>query len=128
MKKLILAVEDDPSLRMLLDFILRKEYQVVTKKNGLEAMIWLENGNIPDLIITDVDMPKLSGVDFVRNLRKSGYFRDIPLLILSGWETSIETISCLQVGADNYLMKPFNPKELKEKMEALLTQKLSLVE
>jgi two-component system, chemotaxis family, chemotaxis protein CheY len=118
-KKLILTIEDDSSLRMLIDFILRKDYHVATKENGVDALSWLDQGNIPDLIITDVTIPGLDAADFVHNLRKSGYYRDIPLLILSDWDTCIETINCLQIGADHYLMKPFNPSELREKIQEL---------
>ncbi len=66
MKKQILAVDDDSSIRELLEFLLRNNYNVITKKDGMEAMMWLSEGNIPDLIITDIDMPRLNGYEFFR--------------------------------------------------------------
>lgn len=121
MKKQLLAVDDDSSIRELLEFLLRSEYDVVTKKDGMEAMMWLSEGNIPDLIITDVDMPRLNGYEFFKNVRRSGFYRDIPIMVLSGLENSKLIITCLQQGADDYILKPFNPESLYAKIERVLT-------
>lgn len=122
MKKQILAVDDDSSIRELLEFLLRTDYNVVTKKDGMEAMMWLSEGNIPDLIITDVDMPRLNGYEFFKNVRRSGFYRDIPIMVLSGLENSKLIITCLQQGADDYILKPFNPESLYAKIERVLTE------
>lgn len=121
MKKQLLAVDDDSSIRELLEFLLRSEYDVITKKDGMEAMMWLSEGNIPDLIITDVDMPRLNGYEFFKNVRRSGFYRDIPIMVLSGLENSKLIITCLQQGADDYILKPFNPESLYAKIERVLT-------
>ena len=120
MKKQILAVDDDSSIRELLEFLLRNDYDVVTKKDGMEAMVWLSSGNIPDLIITDLDMPRLNGYEFFKNIRRSGFYRDIPTIVLSGLENSKLIITCLQQGADNYILKPFNPESLFIKIDQIL--------
>lgn len=122
MKKQILAVDDDSSIRELLEFLLRNHYDVVTKKDGMEAMLWLSDGNIPDLIITDVDMPRLNGYEFFKNVRRSGFYRDIPIMVLSGLENSKLIITCLQQGADDYILKPFNPDSLYAKINRVLTE------
>lgn len=122
MKKQILAVDDDPSIRELLEFLLRNNYEVVTKKDGMEAMIWLSEGNIPDLIITDVDMPRLNGYEFFKNVRRSGFYRDVPIMVISGLENSKLIITCLQQGADDYILKPFNPDSLYSKIERVLSE------
>ncbi len=122
MKKQILAVDDDSSIRELLEFLLRTDYDVITKKDGMEAMMWLSEGNIPDLIITDVDMPRLNGYEFFKNVRRSGFYRDIPIMVLSGLENSKLIITCLQQGADDYILKPFNPESLYAKIERVLTE------
>ena len=121
MKKQILAVDDDSSIRELLEFLLRSDYDVITKKDGMEAMMWLSEGNLPDLIITDVDMPRLNGYEFFKNVRRSGFYRDIPIMVLSGLENSKLIITCLQQGADDYILKPFNPESLYAKIERVLT-------
>jgi two-component system chemotaxis response regulator CheY len=120
MKKQILAVDDDSSIRELLEFLLRNNYNVITKKDGMEAMMWLSEGNIPDLIITDIDMPRLNGYEFFKNVRGSGFYRDIPIMVISGLENSKFIITCLQQGADDYILKPFNPESLYAKIERVL--------
>lgn len=122
MKKQILAVDDDPSIRELLEFLLRSNYEVITKKDGMEAMMWLSEGNIPDLIITDVDMPRLNGYEFFKNVRRSGFYRDVPIMVISGLENSKLIITCLQQGADDYILKPFNPDSLYSKIERVLNE------
>lgn len=122
MKKQILAVDDDASIRELLEFLLRDEFEVVTKKDGMEAMLWLSMGNLPDLIITDIDMPRLNGYEFFKNVRRSGFYRDIPIMVLSGLENSKLIITCLQHGADHYILKPFNPESLFSKINRIFTE------
>lgn len=119
-KKSILVIEDDPSIRFLLDHILLGEYEVELKDNGFDALVYLQNGNIPDLIISDLSMPKMSGYDFMDNIKTSSFFNNIPLIVLSAVENSSEKISCLKKGADDYLVKPFNPEELQIRVSNIL--------
>lgn len=123
MKKKILVIDDELSIRLLLENFLKKEYDVTTKNDGLEALKWLEAGNIPDLVVADIQMPNLDGYEFIKNVRASGYFRDIPLIMLSGIESSSEKVKCLKLGANDYIVKPFNPEELSVRIELLLARK-----
>ena len=82
-RKTILIIDDDNSTRLLLGFLLKQHYIVATKKDGIEAMLWLNEGNMPDLILLDMSMPRLSGYNFLQNLRKSGFFKDIPFLLFT---------------------------------------------
>ena len=123
MKKKILVIDDELSIRMLLENFLKREYVVVTKNDGMEGLTWLEEGNIPDLIVADIQMPNLDGYDFIKNLRASGYFKHIPLIMLSGIESTSEKIKCLKLGADDYIVKPFNPEELAIRIELLISRK-----
>jgi len=123
MKKKILIIDDELSIRMLLENFLKREYNVVTKNDGMEGLTWLEEGNIPDLIVADIQMPNLDGYDFIKNLRASGYFKHIPLIMLSGIESTSEKIKCLKLGADDYIVKPFNPEELSIRIELLISRK-----
>ena len=123
MKKKILVIDDELSIRLLLENFLKKEYEVFTKNDGLEALKWMEEGNIPDLVVADIQMPNLDGYDFIKNVRASGYFKDIPLIMLSGIESSSEKVKCLKLGANDYIVKPFNPEELSVRIELLLARK-----
>lgn len=123
MKKRILIIDDELSIRMLLENFLKKDYDVVTKNDGMEGLKWMEEGNIPDLVVADIQMPNLDGYEFIKNVRASGYFKDIPLIMLSGIESSSEKVKCLKLGANDYIVKPFNPEELSIRIELLLARK-----
>lgn len=113
MKHKILIIDDEKSIRALLENFLSKNYDVVVKSDGMEALQWLE-GNLPDLIICDIQMQNLDGYLFLEKLRQRGYTRHTPVIMLSGVESSKERIKCYQLGAQDFLSKPFNPAELEE--------------
>ena len=97
-RKMILIVEDQKSVRVLLQQFLRKSFDVTCKADGFDALAWLSQGNLPDLIILDMSMPKLNGLDFLNNIRTSGIFRDIPVLIVSGEEDNAVIRKCEDLG------------------------------
>jgi DNA-binding response OmpR family regulator len=113
MRHKILIIDDETSIRLLLENFLSKTYDVVVKSDGLEALEWLE-GNLPDLIICDIQMKNLDGYQFLEKLRVRGYTKHTPVIMLSGVESSKERIKCYQLGAQDFLSKPFNPEELGE--------------
>ncbi|MCK9617765.1 MAG: response regulator transcription factor [Lentimicrobiaceae bacterium] len=123
MKKKILVIDDEKSIRLLLENFLNKDYEVISKSDGLEALSWMQEGNLPDLIVADIQMPNLDGYEFIENVRSSGYFKNIPLIMLSGIESSVEKVKCLKLGANDYMIKPFNPEELAIRIELLLSRK-----
>jgi CheY-like chemotaxis protein len=102
--------------------MLSKRYEVIAKRDGLEGMAWLVRGNLPDLILLDVSMPRLNGNEFLKNIRQSGFFRDIPVIVVSGNDGEDDIRSCSQWGIYDYMTKPFNPILLKEKIERVLLQ------
>lgn len=113
MKKQILVVDDDVSILKLLNFILCKEYLVVMKTSGIEAFSWLEEGNYPELIISDLEMPYFDGTSFIRNLKISGFYRDTPVIVLSGTDDLEAHIAKMSFAVEGYITKPFNPISLK---------------
>lgn len=123
MKKKILVIDDELSIRLLLENYLSKMYVVVTRNDGMEALKWMEEGNMPDLIVADIQMPNLDGYEFIKNVRNSGFFKEIPMIMLSGIESSQEKVKCLKLGANDYMIKPFNPEELSIRIEILLARK-----
>lgn len=127
LKKSVLIIEDHDSIRYLLGSMLSKNYEVTAMKDGLEGMAWLFKGNLPDLILLDMSMPRLSGNDFLKNIRQSGFFRDIPVIVVSGNDGEDEIKDCLKWGVCDYLTKPFNPISLKEKINTVLTSRTNAV-
>jgi len=115
--KRILIIEDDEPLCWLLEKILKGKYEPIIMKNGLEALSWLSDGNLPNLIISDINMPTLDGIELLENVRSSGILRDIPVIMLSASDDSEKRKKCLALGASNYLIKPFEPQLLIEEIE-----------
>jgi len=122
MKKKILVIDDELSIRMLLENYLSKKYEVVTKVDGQEGIKYLEEGNMPHLIVADIQMPNLDGYEFLKQLKASGFFKDIPIIMLSGIESSQERVKFLKMGADYYIVKPFNPEELSLRIDNLISR------
>ena len=112
MKKKILIAEDNASISLLLQHLLSSEYEVITTTNGSEALTWLGQGNKPDVIIADIMMPEIDGWKLLQNIKASAFLSTIPIMMLSGLETSAERIKCFELGADEYMIKPFSPQEL----------------
>ncbi|MFC7523390.1 response regulator [Parapedobacter sp. GCM10030251] len=119
MKKRILLVEDEPTIQRLLHFILSKEYDVQATANGYEAFLWLESRQIPDLIIMDWVMPQMDGRSFLKCLKVSGLYSEIPVIVLSASENVIEELSGLPYSVNNFLSKPFDPIILKETIRSI---------
>lgn len=112
MKRKILAIDDEKSIRFIIENTLNKEFEVTTLSNGMDALYYIQSGNLPDVIICDVEMPVMNGFEFIKRIRESGFFDEIPLIMLSGKEESADKIKCFEMGADDYVVKPFNPREL----------------
>lgn len=113
-KKQILVVDDEVSILKLLNFVLSSQYDLVIKTSGVEALTWLEEGNSPALILSDLEMPYFDGSSFIHNLKISGFYRDTPVIILSGAKNLEERVSQMPFKLDDYMPKPFNPTQLKE--------------
>jgi DNA-binding response OmpR family regulator len=116
----VLIAEDDPFIRKVLRQTLKDDFTVVTKENGIEAVSWLEEGNPVDIVLSDIQMPHMDGKDLLRTLRASPSFQRLPIIILSTFSDSATRISCLNMGADDYIVKPFNPLEVKTKIATVL--------
>jgi two-component system chemotaxis response regulator CheY len=113
MKKKILIVDDDLSILKLLNFILSKDYEIIVRNTGIDAFSWLEEGNLPELIISDLQMPYFNGQSFIKNIKISGFFRDIPIMILSAAHDLDDQVSKMPCQIDAYMPKPFSPTTLK---------------
>ncbi len=116
----ILIIDDHDAVRLLLGLTLKDKYNVITKRDGIDGMAWLAAGNIPDLIILDMQMPRLNGLDFLKQLRSSGMFKLIPVLLVSANDNEREITESFDLGILDFISKPFNPVKLKEKIHQAL--------
>jgi DNA-binding response OmpR family regulator len=113
----ILVVDDEPNLvELLSDYLSREGFQVLTALDGLTALD-LARAQQPDLIVLDVMLPGLDGIEVCRRLRQ---FSDAYILMLTARAEEIDKLVGLAVGADDYVTKPFSPRELVARIKALL--------
>jgi two-component system OmpR family response regulator len=113
----ILVVEDDPHIREIIGFALaRAGMEVFEARDGSEALANAE-AKSPDLIVLDIGLPELDGLEVCRRLRKVG---ETPILFLSARDEEIDRIVGLELGADDYVVKPFSPRELVARVNAIL--------
>ena len=127
MSKSILIVDDKPEIAKVITIQLSKDYDVHSESNPIEALAWMHAGNIPDLIISDVNMPEMDGKTFLKHLKASSMFNFIPVIILSSLESSNDRIELLEAGASDFVLKPFNPQELKIRVRNLLKVNVMLL-
>ena len=116
----LLAIDDEIAIQHIINHHFKSTFTVTTMSNGKEGLDWMEQGNIPNVIIADIDMPVMNGYEFIDQVRSSGFLSHIPLIMLSGHDNSEYRIRCLEAGADDYMMKPFNPKELAARVNVFL--------
>ena len=126
-KRSILVIEDENSLRLLLSSFLSKHYAVESRKDGLDALTWMSKGNIPEAIVLDMEMPRLSGAEFLIHIRSSGYFKDIPVLVVSGNSSKELPNNLKTLGANAFMSKPVNPTQIRETIDKLLVSSLEFV-
>lgn len=119
----ILIIDDHDAVRLLLGLTLKNRFDVITKKDGIEGMAWLSAGNIPDLIMLDMQMPRLNGLEFLKQIRTSGMFRHIPVILVSANDNEYEITQSFGLGVVDFIRKPFNPIKLKEKVDSILNKK-----
>lgn len=118
----ILVVDDEPHVVELVAFNLRREgYTVVSAKNGAEALVAVEREN-PDLVILDVMMPIMDGVQVAETLKANEATRDIPIVMLTAKAQDSDILEGLVAGAEVYLPKPFSPIELSRVVKSLLPE------
>jgi DNA-binding response OmpR family regulator len=115
--KRILAVDDDPSMRaMLRDYLVRQDYGIVTATDGQEMYRLMEDGDF-SLVLLDVRLPGEDGFVLARDLRARS---PIPIIMLTGQGEEVDRVLGLELGADDYLTKPFSPRELLARIRAVL--------
>ena len=113
----ILIVEDEPSIAEVVEIYLRRaSYQVQTCRDGSAAVKMLEQ-HLPDLVVLDVMLPGMDGFSILRWLRDRS---DVPIIIITARREEVERIAGLELGADDYVVKPFSPQELVSRVRAVM--------
>ena len=121
----ILVVDDEESIIELLRFNLEKEgYLVRVAKDGPEALERVEK-EIPDLLVLDIILPGMDGLEVCRQLRLNPKYRQIPIIMLTAKGEVIDKVLGLELGADDYMTKPFSPRELLARIKARMRRKSS---
>lgn len=115
----ILTIDDDPDILDVLAITLSDNYDVISASNGKEGLDMVRAKN-PDLIITDYNMPVMNGPDFCKELRKDILFRHIPIIMLTGKGEVKDMVVGIESGADDYLVKPFEPDTLLARIRMIL--------
>lgn len=116
----ILVVEDEQAIRSMLVMILKQyEFKVLEATDVAEAQLILDD-NIPDLILLDWMLPKITGNEWTRRLKSNDNYRDLPIILVTAKGEEIDKIRGLDNGADDYVTKPFSPKELIARIKAVL--------
>lgn len=118
----ILVVDDEVYIVHILDFSLGMEgYEVVTALDGEQALAKVKSDK-PDLIVLDIMMPKLDGYETCKILKSAPETKNIPVILLSAKGRNVDQKMGFQVGADDYITKPFSPRKLVERIKLILGQ------
>ena len=115
-----MVVEDDKDMVSVIRNVLSETYDVIVAYNGKEALAKIEAGASPSLIVSDVIMPEMTGIELTRKLKSSPSFSHIPVILLSAEIPDTFMQESLDNGADAYLEKPFSPKKLRSMVDNLI--------
>jgi len=117
----ILVAEDDPDLLRMLGKMLETVMEVVTAPDGMEAFKVLKSGTrLPELVVTDVMMPNMDGLELVRQMKADERMKRIPVIMLTAKSGPKDVVTGINVGARHYVTKPFKQDELLEKVRKVL--------
>jgi two-component system OmpR family response regulator len=117
MPRNILVVDDDPHIRQLLTFALEKAgFGSIEAEDGEKALAAVR-AHAPDLVVLDINMPRMDGLEVCRRLRAES---EIPILFLSSRDDEIDRVLGIELGADDYVTKPFSPREVVARIQAIL--------
>ena len=121
----ILVVDDEPKItRLVRDYLERAGFSVVTARDGREALMRARTEH-PDLVVLDLGLPHLDGLDVARQLRRDV---DLPIIMLTARDDETDKLVGLELGADDYVTKPFSPRELVARVRAVLRRRSSSAE
>lgn len=121
-KQKVLIVDDEPLNIELMEGILSKDYEVIKASSGIEALIKVEK-TLPDLILLDVMMPNMNGYSVCKNLKSSNKTKSIPVVMITALKEHEDKMKAIEAGADDFVSKPIEIRELGVKLRSLLKAK-----
>ena len=127
MRENVILINQDAGFQKDFEATLGKVYTVLSKKDGLEALEWLEKTGHADLIVADICMPHLAVEDFLRTLRLHTALRHVPVLVLSDMAHLTERRKYLDLGANDFVVMPISVLQLKDRIAHLIHHKASSV-
>ena len=119
----ILVVEDEPAIQELISAALQHAGHRVMRAYSAEEAVPLVNGTLPDVVLLDWMLPGMSGIQFARRLRGEDRTRELPIIMLTARGEEQDKVAGLDAGADDYLTKPFSPRELVARIKAVLRRR-----
>jgi two-component system phosphate regulon response regulator PhoB len=119
----VLIVEDDPAIQALLRYTLQQANYAVTEAATAEDGLRLLGDVLPDVVVIDWMLPGMSGVTMARHLRQDKRTKDLPLIMVTARGEEADRVAGLEQGADDYLVKPFSPRELLARIQAILRRR-----
>jgi DNA-binding response OmpR family regulator len=121
----ILVVDDEPKIvRLVADYLEAAGFTVLTARSGDEALMRVRT-DAPDLVVLDLGLPALDGLDVTRAIRRAG---DVPIIMLTARDGETDRVIGLELGADDYVTKPFSPRELVARVRAVLRRHAGMAE
>ncbi|MFW6366011.1 MAG: ATP-binding protein [Spirochaetota bacterium] len=125
----ILVVDDEPvNIHLLKNSLLLEGYNVYTAEDGFEAMKMLDNDIVPDLIVLDIMLPKLSGFDVAKRIRERFSISELPIVMVTAKNQVFDLVTGLDLGANDYITKPYNKRELMARIKTLVSLKQAVRE
>ena len=121
MKK-ILVVDDEPHICNLIKLTLKNNYEIREANSGNEALVILRDFKA-DLVLLDIMMPELNGYDTLTEIRNDEKLKDLPVIFLTAKSQTVDKIKAMELGADEYITKPFDVIELEDKINLFLLSK-----
>lgn len=119
----ILLIEDEPAIQQLVSLVLKQAGHSIQSADSAETGLELIKEKLPDLLLIDWMLPGISGAEFTKRLRQDERTKQLPIILLTARSEEADKVKGLDLGADDYITKPFSPKELQARIQALLRRR-----
>ncbi len=115
-KPSVLVIDDDPFIHLILNETLCDHFKITILSDCIQGITCMKNGNLPDIIVSDLNIPDFDGLSFLEKVKSIEILKAIPFIVLSGNEDPKVRNKCIESGAYDFIKKPFTPRDLKERL------------